>query len=155
MECVGDLKQRIDELAELMDEFGLDKARLRGEDWSIEFSRLAESGSVVPVALQDEGEIVMAKPRSHRRREPAAEPAVDWGTPLTSPMTGIFFSSPNPSSPPYVSEGQAVVAGQVVGLIEAMKVFNELTASVSGTISRIAVSNGQVVQPGEPILYVR
>ena len=69
-------------------------------------------------------------------------------------MNGIFYSSPSPTAPPFVRVGEHVVAGQVVALIEAMKVFNEITASTSGEISKIVAEQGQVVQPGDPLVYI-
>jgi acetyl-CoA carboxylase biotin carboxyl carrier protein len=69
-------------------------------------------------------------------------------------MNGVFYSAPNPGAPPFVREGDAVSAGQVVGLIEAMKVFNELTAPISGTVGEIAAESGSLVQPGQALLYI-
>jgi acetyl-CoA carboxylase biotin carboxyl carrier protein len=69
-------------------------------------------------------------------------------------MTGIYYASPNPTSPPFVTEGEMVNMGQVVGLIEAMKVFNEIIAPVSGIVSKVVAKNGEVVNPGEPLLYI-
>jgi acetyl-CoA carboxylase biotin carboxyl carrier protein len=69
-------------------------------------------------------------------------------------MMGIFYSQASPGSPPFVKEGDIVNAGDVVGLIEAMKVFNEITAPCAGRIGALLVKSGALVQPGEPILYV-
>jgi len=69
-------------------------------------------------------------------------------------MNGIYYISPSPSAPEFVKEGDTISAGQVVGLIEAMKVFNEIPATVSGTVSKILVESGQVVQPGDVLMYV-
>lgn len=69
-------------------------------------------------------------------------------------MTGLYYSSPSPGAAPFVAEGDTVSAGQIVGLIEAMKVFNEIVSPVSGTVLSIVANNGQLVQPGEPLLYV-
>lgn len=69
-------------------------------------------------------------------------------------MMGIYYSASSPGAPPFVKEGDMVQAGQVVGLIEAMKVYNEIVSSVSGTVKKIAAQNGALVQPGEPLLYI-
>lgn len=69
-------------------------------------------------------------------------------------MTGIYYGSPSPSSPPYVKEGDNVTAGQVVGLIEAMKVFNEIHATVSGTVKKVVAESGAIVNPGDPLIYI-
>lgn len=73
---------------------------------------------------------------------------------MNSPTTGIYYSSPNPGAPPFVKVGDTVEAGQVIGLIEAMKVFNEITATVSGSVLRVSAQNGQLVQPGDPLIYI-
>lgn len=85
-----------------------------------------------------------------------SEPAVaaPQGVPISSPMTGIWYDAPNPGAPPFVKLGDSVAAGQVVGLIEAMKVFNEITATVNGVVVRIEAANGRLVQPGEPLLFI-
>lgn len=69
-------------------------------------------------------------------------------------MNGIYYGAPSPSSPPFVRVGETVSAGQVVGLIEAMKVFNEIVSPVSGTVDRIVAESGQLVEPGAPLLYI-
>ena len=69
-------------------------------------------------------------------------------------MAGIYYASPSPSAPAFVSEGDSVTVGQVVGLIEAMKVFNEITAMTSGKVTKLVAQTGKIVQPGEPLLFI-
>lgn len=134
-----------------MEEFGLEEARLSGEDWLIEFSRNGPQPEVVTLT----GGIPSALDEPATRPKAAKKsPATPAGVPVTSPMTGIYYGSPSPGAAPFVTEGSSVSAGQVVGLIEAMKVFNEITAATSGTVSKIVASNGQLVNPGEPLLYI-
>ena len=150
---MADLKGKIDELAKLMDEFGLDESKLSGPDWSVEFARKpkarATGAMIVDAAGVDEegGEAEFTE---------VAEPmvAAPQGAPISSPMTGIWYDAPNPGAAPFVKVGDSVTAGQVVGLIEAMKVFNEITATVSGVVVRIEAANGRLVQPGEPLLFI-
>lgn len=65
---------------------------------------------------------------------------------VTAPLTGIFYRSPSLQAPPFVQIGSVVTVGDVVGLIEAMKLFNEVRSTVSGTVRRILVENGQLVR---------
>ena len=74
---------------------------------------------------------------------------------IESPMVGTFYASPNPDSGPFVSSGSAVSADNVVCLIEAMKVFNEIKAEVNGTIERVLVKNGDAVEFGQRLFLVR
>ena len=87
--------------------------------------------------------------------EPAAsaEEAPPAGA-VTSPMVGVAFLTPDPASPPFVSPGQPVTAGQTVMLIEAMKTFNQIKAPHAGTVTRILVANGQPVEYGQPLLVI-
>jgi acetyl-CoA carboxylase biotin carboxyl carrier protein len=79
---------------------------------------------------------------------------VDHAGAVTSPMVGTVYLSSGPGEPAFVNVGQAVLAGQTVLLIEAMKTFNEVKAHRSGTLSRILVSNGQAVEFGELLAIV-
>jgi acetyl-CoA carboxylase biotin carboxyl carrier protein len=72
-----------------------------------------------------------------------------------SPIVGIFFRSPDPNSPPFVSVGDQVKVGQVLCIIEAMKLMNEIEAEVGGEIVKIHHENGQPVQFGEPLFSIR
>lgn len=144
------LKDKIDELVEVMNEFGLESARSAGADWSIEFSKKGPQEKTVIAATSDD-----STPAAPAKRKSASKSASSpTGTPVTSPTTGIYYSSPNPGAPPFVKVDDVVEAGQVIGLIEAMKVFNEITATVSGRVSRVAAENGQLVQPGDPLIYI-
>ncbi len=69
-----------------------------------------------------------------------------------SPMVGVFYSAPSPNDPPFVKVGQEVEAGDQLGIIEAMKIMNPLEATQSGIIEEILVSNGEVVQFGQPVI---
>lgn len=69
-----------------------------------------------------------------------------------SPMVGVFYSAPSPNDPPFVKIGQEVEAGDQLGIIEAMKIMNPLEATQSGIIEEILVSNGEVVQFGQPVI---
>lgn len=143
---MGDLRMRIDELSLLLEEFQLEEATLEGDDWSVSFRRTpAPVAGAAAAPLQSAGQAPASTP---------AAPVAPAGTPVSSPMNGIFYASPSPNAPPFVKEGQTVTAGDVVGLIEAMKVFNEITAPVTGTVLKVAAESGQVVQPGEPLLYI-
>lgn len=104
---------------------------------------------------------------------PAAQPAPGTPTPATpapavipavappsahhaviAPLTGVFYAAPSPGAAPYVSVGGHVSAGQVIGLIEAMKLFNEIKSDVSGTVRRIGPESGQLVKAKQVLIEV-
>ena len=78
----------------------------------------------------------------------------DRTVPIVAPLTGVYYSSPSPTSPPFTSVGEVVNTGQVIALIEAMKVFNEIQAEVSGRVVKILPTSGDVVQKGDPLIRV-
>ena len=95
---------------------------------------------------------------------PAPPPANDGLTPfgepsagmrfVTAPLTGLWYAAPSPGARPYVAEGNEIHGGQVVGLIEAMKLFNEIKSDVAGTVTRILVESGTLVKRKQPLLEV-
>ncbi len=83
-----------------------------------------------------------------------AEPPAN-GTLVKSPIVGTFYRAPDPNSPPFVSVGDRVKVGQVLCIIEAMKLMNEIEAEVAGEVLKIHPENGQPVQYGDPLFTVR
>jgi acetyl-CoA carboxylase biotin carboxyl carrier protein len=73
---------------------------------------------------------------------------------IVAPMVGTYYTAPSPDSDPYVTEGDAVEPGQVVGIIEAMKMMNQIESEVTGKVSRILVKNAQPVEYGQPLMVV-
>ncbi len=71
---------------------------------------------------------------------------------VNAPLTGIFYRSPSPQAPPFIQVGSQVAQGEVIGLIEAMKLFNEIRATASGRVLRILIENGQLVRARQPII---
>ena len=86
----------------------------------------------------------------------AAEPVAPVFTARTirAPLTGIFYASSSPSAPPYITVGQQVKVGQVIGLIEAMKLFNEIKSDVSGKVVRMVAESGKLVKAKQPLIEV-
>ncbi|HVR88791.1 MAG TPA: acetyl-CoA carboxylase [Candidatus Limnocylindria bacterium] len=71
---------------------------------------------------------------------------------VVAPLTGVFYRSPSPQTPPFVQIGSLVASGDVIGLIEAMKLFNEIRSTKSGKVKRIAAENGQLVRARQPLI---
>jgi acetyl-CoA carboxylase biotin carboxyl carrier protein len=72
-----------------------------------------------------------------------------------SPMVGVFYAAPSPGEAPFVKVGQTVSAGEILGIIEAMKIMNPIEATQSGVIEEILVKNGEVIQFGQPLFRYR
>lgn len=73
---------------------------------------------------------------------------------VLAPLTGVFYSSPSPGSPPFVAAGREVAVGQVIGLIEAMKLFNEIKSDRAGRVVRVLAENGALVRARQPLVEV-
>ncbi len=130
---MADWVSKVNELGELLDKHGLTAIRVE------------ENGQIVEV-------------RREQHAPAAAKPTAQIAAhteerSMPSPMTGTFYRRRSPSDPALVNEGDHVSIGQVIGLIEAMKVFSEIEATQSGVVSRFAVDDGQLVAEGDPILY--
>ena len=78
----------------------------------------------------------------------------DTTQPVLSPITGVYYASASPTSSAFVNVGEVIHTGQVVALVEAMKVFNEITTEISGRVVAIIATNGNVIQKGDVLLRV-
>lgn len=88
--------------------------------------------------------------------EPAPEaPAAEDLHVVKSPIVGTFYSAPSPGAEPYVKVGDTVATGQVLCVIEAMKLMNEVESDAAGTVAQTFVENGQPVEYGEPLFAIR
>ena len=127
---------------------------------------LAEGGTHIVIRRRLDSPVIAPHPASNgvarvgrgsRAPAPVEAPdlAPDPSVAIVAPLTGVFYPAPSPSSPPYVQEGDAVQAGQIVCIVEAMKVFNEIKTEVSGTVLAIVAKNGQLVQKGEALIRVQ
>jgi acetyl-CoA carboxylase biotin carboxyl carrier protein len=93
-----------------------------------------------------------APPQAVPAESAAPEPGL---LPVTAPMVGKFYAAPSPSDPPFVMPGTKVAAGATVGLIEVMKVFASIKTETAGVIERILVANGQFVEFGQTLFWIR
>ena len=109
----------------------------------------------VPVATGGYGApVAAAAPGGAASQHPSAASVPTAGTAVKSPMMGIFYRAPSPSSPPFCKEGDVVKPGHVICMIEAMKVFNEIKAEFPCTIVKCLVENGKPVKSGQDLIIV-
>lgn len=86
---------------------------------------------------------------------PEPEPVPADGSSIRSPLVGVFYAAPAENAAPYVTEGTAVKKGQVLCIIEAMKLMNEVVAEEDGVITQVCAANGQVVEYGTELFRLR
>jgi acetyl-CoA carboxylase biotin carboxyl carrier protein len=157
-------QKELKELIEFLIEKDIAEFELERGDVKVRIKRAAEPGSMAGVPM------VLAAPAaqpagSHHGptsaaspQPPAAtrEPAVEEGLHLVkSPIVGTYYESPSPGSPPFVKPGDQVQAGQVLCIVEAMKLMNEIEADATGEIVKKLVQNGQPVEYGQPLFAIR
>ena len=136
------------ELALIAEEFGLAEVEADPSGY-IRISRRASG----PATWDNAGSDRQA-PVSIGLAPPAPVEIAAPGMMVTSPFVGTFYRSPSPDSSPFVEVGQAVKKGQVVCIVEAMKLMNEIEADVGGTIKSILAENGQAVEYGQPLFVI-
>jgi acetyl-CoA carboxylase biotin carboxyl carrier protein len=136
----AELVDTVRALADVMARSGITKVDVGLGDTRI---RLRGHGQpVAPVSRETELGLLAANGTS------TEEPALV----ITAPMIGVFYRSPAPHDPPFVEVGDQVVVGQTIGIIEAMKIMNEIAATHAGTVQSILVTNAQAVEYGSPLL---
>ena len=135
-------------LAAVLTETGLTEIEIAEKDSRIRVVRGGAS-TVAAVPVASVAGAALAQPAVPSASDLASHPGA-----VTSPMVGVAYLSPEPGSPPFVTVGQAVTAGQTVLLIEAMKTFNQIKAPKAGTVARILVANSTPVEYGEVLLIL-
>ena len=108
-----------------------------------------------PVAVAAAAVAAAAAPVVEVAAQAAAAPELPPARPAVSaPLTGIFYASPAPGSAPYVQVGGEVAVGQVIGLIEAMKLFNEIKSDLAGRVVKVVAESGALVKAKQPLIEV-
>jgi acetyl-CoA carboxylase biotin carboxyl carrier protein len=97
---------------------------------------------------------IAAAPAAVSAGAPAAAAAAPGTMPVVAPLVGVFYRSGSPGAKPFVEVGDTVERGQVVGIVEAMKVMNEVTSDYRGTVAEILVENGEAVQYEQPLMRI-
>jgi acetyl-CoA carboxylase biotin carboxyl carrier protein len=148
-------QKELRELIEFLIEKDIAEFELERGDVKVRIRRRAEAA---PGAVMHYAPPPVAAPASTAETAPAGgrEASSEEGLHLIrSPIVGTFYEAPSPGAPPFVKPGDAVSVGQVLCIIEAMKLMNEIESDVAGEIVKKLVSNGQPVEYGQPLFAVR
>jgi acetyl-CoA carboxylase biotin carboxyl carrier protein len=149
----------VDALAPAFATAGLDELELSVGDLHVRLAR-SRPATLAPAAAAVEPGAVAQAPAAGPASTARGDGTSAFGEPaaghrhVTAPLTGVWYPAPSPGARPYVNEGDEIAAGQVVGLIEAMKLFNEIKSDVSGTVTRVLVENGTLVKRRQPLLEI-
>jgi acetyl-CoA carboxylase biotin carboxyl carrier protein len=154
-----DLRELIEFLKEYqVAEFDLDRGDTKIR---LKFSQPAAASA----GIADIAKLVTAAPVVHASAAAAAAPAAQPVPPapdpdanlhiVKSPIVGTFYGSPSPGAPPFVSPGDHVEKGQVICIVEAMKLMNEIESDASGEVVKCMITNGQPIEFGQPLFSIR
>jgi acetyl-CoA carboxylase biotin carboxyl carrier protein len=145
--------KEIQELIDYISNSGLAEVKIKTDEFELSIKKYAEQSAPRYI------ESAPAAPAPQAIAATPATPAAPAATPsnlveIKSPMIGTFYLTPNPDSPAFATEGDVIKAGQTVCIIEAMKLFNEIEAEISGKIVKILVSNATPVEYDQPLFLV-
>lgn len=148
----------IEKLVTLVSDSQLTELALEDGDKAILLKKEKELVTAQTVAISAPATVPAAAPvaaDAASQEAPASETKTEEsGTPILSPMVGTFYSAPSPGAKPFAQVGDVVSKGQVVCIIEAMKLMNEIESEVSGKITKILVEDGKPVEYGQVLMYV-
>jgi acetyl-CoA carboxylase biotin carboxyl carrier protein len=147
--------RKVKKLIELLEESGIDELEIHEGEESVRISRHSKQAAMQqPYYAQ----APMAAPAPAPAAAPAAEAAPAQpklnGTVVRSPMVGTFYRASSPESKSFVDVGQSVKKGDILCIVEAMKMMNHIEAETSGTIESILVENGQPVEYDQPLFTI-
>ena len=153
--------RKIKKLIEMLEESQLSEIEITEGEESIRLSRGAASAGapllsqpLAPVSMPVEAAPVHAPQPATPAPAPEVTQTLDTAGTVNSPMVGTFYASPNPDSKPYVEIGSRVSVGDTLCMIEAMKIFNQVDAEVSGVVKKILKSSGDPVEYGETLFVI-
>ncbi len=152
----------IQELIDFISKTGLEEVNIETEEFKIKVKRSNDAPQIVEQAARPQtsapapaaAQAPSPAPAAPAPAAPAAEENNKNYVEIKSPMIGTFYRTPNPESPSFVQIGDKVTAGQVVCIVEAMKLFNEIESEVSGTIVKVLVENANPVEYDQPLFLV-
>lgn len=154
-EAVGMKIEELKELIEVLNQSEVSELVLEKDGVKVTLRKGgSEVSSLTESRRESEPQIEAAKPKGEKKGEKEALLHPDGWKEITSPMVGTFYRAPSPDAPPYVEEGDLVEPGQTLCILEAMKLFNELTADEKGIIRKICVENAQPVEYGQVLFLI-
>ena len=151
--------KKIKKLVSLVETSDISSLSVEEDNLKVEIKReLQSSIAQIPVTNVQQTPVVSTTPQPTLSEPPKTPETPTENSDLIeikSPMVGTFYSATNPESKPFVSNGSAVQKGDIVCIVEAMKLFNEIESDISGTIEKICVNNGDAVEFGQALFLVR
>lgn len=158
--------RKVKKLIELLEESGISEIEIHEGEESVRISRgstavAPQAAYTIPQAPAPEPIVTAPANEPAKAHMAAADNSVsasdDYsgeGHVINSPMVGIFYTSPSPEEPVFVNKGDTVKAGEVICIIEAMKIMNQIESDADGKLLRVLVENGEAVEYGQPLFVL-
>ena len=149
--------RKIKKLIDLLEESNLAELEIKEGEEIVRLSRMPKGmvASLAPAPMQPARiEAPVAAAPAPAAAPASGEKSLPAGHVVKAPMVGTFYASANPDSPVFAKVGQPVKAGDTLGIIEAMKMFNQIEADASGTVLAVLVGNGEPVEFDEPLFVI-
>lgn len=144
---------QLKQVLEMLDQSSVNELSLETDTYKL---KLKKQGETVTVSHQAPAVPVAAPAPVKQAAAPVEEETTaDDTVTINALMVGTFYSRPNPDKPAYVKVGDQIEVGQIVCVLEAMKLFNNLNSEVSGTVVEILVADGDLVEFGQPLFRIR
>jgi len=142
--------KKIDALARIMNKNGLTELEVSEGDFKLSMRRASGVAAEQPAAQLPQPQPV-EKPLEQKEKSETKSASFSGLTEVTAPLAGVFYAAPAPDAEPFVKVGDKVKKGDVLCIIEAMKIMNEITADRDGEIADICVKNEQIVEYGQTL----
>lgn len=146
--------RKIKKLIELLEASDIEELEIQEGDDSVRICRRREQPAGVSYTAAHYAPPPPAAPAQAAEPAAPAAPEAPKGHTVNSPMVGTFYRAPSPTASSFVEVGQAVKVGDVVCIVEAMKMMNQIEADKSGTITEVLVENGQPVEFDQPLFII-
>jgi len=146
--------RKVKKLMELLEQSGMSEIEIKEGEESVKISRFGSAPIMTPIVPQQPA--AMLTPSQVESTTTAANKGSEVsGDLISSPMVGTYYSAPSPSAKPFVTVGQHVNKGDTIGIIEAMKIMNQIEADHSGTVVEILVKDGEAVEFGQALIVIQ
>jgi acetyl-CoA carboxylase biotin carboxyl carrier protein len=157
--------RKIKKLIDLLEASNLAELEIREGEEVVRLSRVPKTGAAAPASAPatqvnlpalraEDAAAASPAPLAHASAATHAGSTLPAGHVVRSPMVGTFYAASSPEAPPFVKVGQSVKQGETLGVIEAMKMFNQIESDKAGTVVAILVENGQPVEFDEPMFVI-
>ena len=146
--------RKVKKLMELLEQSGMAEIEIKEGEESVKISRYGNAPLMTPTIPQQPA--AMVTPSQVESTTTAANKGAEAsGDLISSPMVGTYYSAPSPSAKPFITVGQHVNKGDTIGIIEAMKIMNQIEADHSGTVVEILVKDGEAVEFGQALIVIQ